>query len=132
MIEPEQTELLECVAGRFRALAEVSRLRLLLALRDGPRSVRELQERLGLAQAAVSKHLGVLRGAGLAACERRKNQMIYHVADGRVFELCTLVCDGVYRQIEAQQLLLPAAAMDGEGRKPKARREVAARGTARR
>ena len=110
MIGPEQTELLECVAGRFRALADVSRLRLLLVLREGPQSVTALQARLGLAQAVVSKHLAVLRGAGLAACVRRSNQMIYRVADEHVFDMCALVCDGVYRQIEAQQLLLPGRA----------------------
>jgi DNA-binding transcriptional ArsR family regulator len=115
MIGPEQTELLERVAERFKALADVSRLRLLLVLRAGPQSVGELQERLGLAQAAVSKHLSVLRGAGLAACQRRRNQMIYHVADRHVFDMCALVCDGVYRQIEAQQLLLPEGG--GKGRR---------------
>ena len=83
MIQPEQTGLLECVAGRFKALADVSRLRLLLALREGPRSVTALQGRLGLAQAAVSKHLGVLRGVGLVESSRHKNRVIYCVADER-------------------------------------------------
>jgi ArsR family transcriptional regulator len=106
MIQPEQTELLACVAGRFKALADVSRLRLLLVLREGPRNVHELTERLGMAQAGVSKHLGVLRAAGLATCLRAKNQMIYRVADQRVFDMCAMVCDGVYRQIQAQQSLL--------------------------
>ena len=110
MIQPEQTGLLECVAGRFKALADVSRLRLLLALREGPRSVTALQGRLGLAQAAVSKHLGVLRGVGLVESSRHKNRVIYCVADERVFDLCAVVCDGVYRQIQAQQsLLMPPA-----------------------
>jgi len=118
MIQPEQTELLACVAGRFKALADVSRLRLLLALRAGPRNVQELTRRLGMAQAGVSKHLAVLRGAGLAACQRAKNQMIYRVADERVFDLCALVCDGVYRQIQAQQSLLlpPVRRQAGRGK----------------
>jgi len=113
-MQPEQTELLACVAGRFKALADVSRLRLLLALREGPRSVHELTQRLGMAQAGVSKHLAVLRGAGLATCLRAKNQMIYRVADERVFDMCAVVCDGVYRQIQAQQsLLMPPAGRGG-------------------
>ncbi len=108
MVGPEQTELLECIAGRFKALSDASRLRLLLVLREGPQSVSALQERVGMAQAAVSKHLAVLRTTGLVACTRSKNQVIYRVADERVFSMCTLMCEGVYRQIQAQQLLLPA------------------------
>jgi len=110
MIDPEQTELLACVAGRFKALADVSRLRLLLVLRGGPQSVNALTQRLGMAQAGVSKHLGVLRGAGLVESSRLKNQIIYRVADERVFDMCAVVCDGVYRQIKTQQSLLPAMA----------------------
>jgi DNA-binding transcriptional ArsR family regulator len=110
MIQPEQTALLACVASRFKALSDVSRLRLLLVLRAGPQSVNALTQRLGIAQAGVSKHLAVLRGAGLVDSSRRKNQVIYHVADDRVFDLCAVVCDGVYRQIKTQQSLLTAPA----------------------
>ena len=106
MIDPEQTELLACVAGRFKALADVSRLRLLLVLRSGPQSVTALTQRLGIAQAGVSKHLGILRGAGLVESTRLKNQIIYRVTDERVFDMCAVVCDGVYRQIKTQQSLL--------------------------
>jgi ArsR family transcriptional regulator len=128
MIGPEQTELLECVAGRFKALADVSRLRLLLVLREGPQSVTALQERLGMAQAAVSKHLAVLRGAGLATSTRSKNQVIYRVADERVYAMCALVCEGVYRQIQAQQLLLPAEGGKGGRSRRGAARAGAVRG----
>ena len=113
MIDPGQTELLERIAGRFRALGDISRLRLLLALRTGPQSVTALTQRLAMAQAGVSKHLGVLRGAGLVESARQKNQIIYRVADERVFDMCAVVCDGIFKQIKSQQLLLaegPAAA----------------------
>ncbi len=112
MLQPEQTALLACVASRFQALADVSRLRLLLVLRAGPQNVNALTQRLGIAQAGVSKHLAVLRAAGLVASARLKNQVIYRVADDRVFDMCAVVCDGVYRQIQTQQSLLappPAA-----------------------
>jgi DNA-binding transcriptional ArsR family regulator len=102
VIEPEQVELLECVAGRFRALGEVARLRLLLVLRGGPRGVSELVERVGMGQAVVSKHLGVLKGAGLVECTREGNRVIYRIADERVFDMCALVCEGVARRARAQ------------------------------
>ena len=106
MLRMDQTELLECVAGRFRALADVSRLRLLLALKEGPASVNALTARMGIAQAGVSKHLAVLKAAGLVESSPHKNQVIYRIADERVFDLCAVVCDGVFKQLKAQQTLL--------------------------
>jgi len=49
----------------YSALAEPSRRRILDLLRDRDHSVNELVPRLGLSQPGVSKHLKVLRDAGL-------------------------------------------------------------------
>ena len=49
----------------YSALAEPSRRRILDLLRDGERSVGDLVARLDLGQPGVSKHLKVLREAGL-------------------------------------------------------------------
>jgi DNA-binding transcriptional ArsR family regulator len=49
----------------YAALAEPSRRQILDLLRDGERSVTELVARLNLSQPGVSKHLRVLREAGL-------------------------------------------------------------------
>ena len=49
----------------YAALAEPSRREILDLLRDGERSVNELVARLELSQPGVSKHLKVLREAGL-------------------------------------------------------------------
>jgi DNA-binding transcriptional ArsR family regulator len=49
----------------YAALAEPSRRQILDLLRDGERSVNDLVARLELSQPGVSKHLKVLREAGL-------------------------------------------------------------------
>jgi DNA-binding transcriptional ArsR family regulator len=49
----------------YSALAEPSRRQILDLLRGGERSVTDLVERLHLSQPGVSKHLKVLRDAGL-------------------------------------------------------------------
>ena len=51
----------------YTALAEPSRRRILDLLRDGERSVTDLVAHLDLSQPGVSKHLKVLREAGLVA-----------------------------------------------------------------
>ena len=53
-----------CVTA-FAALAEPSRRQILDLLRGGERSVGDLVDRVGLSQPGVSKHLKVLREAGL-------------------------------------------------------------------
>jgi DNA-binding transcriptional ArsR family regulator len=49
----------------YAALAEPQRRRILDLLRDGERTVNDLVEHLRLSQPGVSKHLKVLREAGL-------------------------------------------------------------------
>ncbi|HLM30979.1 MAG TPA: metalloregulator ArsR/SmtB family transcription factor [Solirubrobacterales bacterium] len=49
----------------FEVLAEPNRRRILDLLRDDERSVGDLVERIGISQPGVSKHLRVLREAGL-------------------------------------------------------------------
>lgn len=63
----------------FTAIAEPRRRQLLgaLARGDGERDVTWLVEELGWPQPQVSKHLGVLRDAGLVSVERRGRQRMY-------------------------------------------------------
>ncbi len=90
-------ELLARVAARFRALSDEARLRLLLRLRQGPATVGELVEVTGLSQPSVSKHLAVLREAGLISSQREGTQVVSRVRDESTFELCDIVCNGVRR-----------------------------------
>jgi DNA-binding transcriptional ArsR family regulator len=53
------------VATTFQVLAEPTRRRILDLLLERPRPVGELVEQLGLSQPGTSKHLKVLREAGL-------------------------------------------------------------------
>jgi DNA-binding transcriptional ArsR family regulator len=53
------------MASTFEVLAEPRRREILDLLRDGERLVGDLVDRLALTQPTVSKHLKVLRGAGL-------------------------------------------------------------------
>jgi DNA-binding transcriptional ArsR family regulator len=61
----------------FTALAEPNRLRIVDALRRGPRCVNDLGDRLRLNQPQVSKHLRVLKAAGLVEVEARAQQRVY-------------------------------------------------------
>ena len=61
----------------YAALAEPSRRQILDLLRSGERSVGELVARLRLTQPGVSKHLKVLREAGLVEVRPKGRQRWY-------------------------------------------------------
>ena len=64
-------------ATTFDVLAEPSRRRMLDLIRDRPRPVGELVELLGLSQPGVSKHLRVLREAGLVSVRPEAQRRVY-------------------------------------------------------
>jgi DNA-binding transcriptional ArsR family regulator len=103
--------LVELIAQRFRVIGEPMRIRLLDALRDGPRTINELTEALGASQQNVSKHVGVLAQAGIVAREKDGNRVRCSIADDTIFELCELVCGGLRQRVsELDQLLAGGAA----------------------
>jgi DNA-binding transcriptional ArsR family regulator len=68
-------------------LAEPTRLRILDVLLDGPRAVGELVEQLGVTQPATSKHLRVLRAAGLVHVHPDAQRRVYALRPEGLAEL---------------------------------------------
>ena len=71
----------------FTVLAEPTRRRILDRLRGAEGSVGELVDALAVAQPTVSKHLKVLRDAGLVSCRVAAQQRIYRVEPGPLRDL---------------------------------------------
>ena len=69
----------------FKALADPSRRDILRLLRDGPRTSGEIAVHFPTAWATISRHLAVLRDAGLILSERSGQQIIYEL-NTTVFE----------------------------------------------
>lgn len=63
----------------FAVLAEPTRREILDLLRDGERPVGDLVDRLAISQPAVSKHLRVLRDAGLVDVRADAQRRLYRV-----------------------------------------------------
>ena len=96
---------LELIASRFRALSEPVRLRLLNLLMQGESAVGQLVVAAGTGQANVSKHLAVLRNAGMVGVRKEGLNSIYFITDPVVIELCDMMCirlkDEMDRKAEA-------------------------------
>lgn len=63
----------------FTVLAEPHRREILDVLRDGEASVGELVGHLHLSQPAVSKHLRVLREAGMVVARAERQHRVYRI-----------------------------------------------------
>ncbi len=71
----------------LNAFAEPNRLRIVELLRNGPRSVGEIVDELGIRQPQVSKHLRVLSESGLVEVYPLANKRIYRLRPQPFIEL---------------------------------------------
>ncbi|WP_433428096.1 metalloregulator ArsR/SmtB family transcription factor [Nonomuraea sp. CA-141351] len=67
--------------GVFRALADPTRRQILEDLRDGELSAGQIASRFSISAPSISRHLGVLKGAGLVTERRDGNRILYTLAE---------------------------------------------------
>jgi len=96
----------------FAVLAEPSRRRILDLLRDGERSVGQLVADLRLSQPGVSKHLRVLREAGLVEVRADAQRRLYHLRPGPLAEVDAWI--EPYRHFWSARLDAFEAHLDGK------------------
>lgn len=93
-------EAMELVAHRFKLLGDPMRLRILHALQQGEKSVTQLVEETGASQPNISKHLSVLKNAGLVKRRQESNSAYFSIGAPFIFDLCNIVCDGISKELE--------------------------------
>lgn len=70
----------------FQALVSPYRREILRLLRRGSLSAGEIAEHFDISQPSISRHLDILRRAGLIDSQRRANQVIYSLNPATVEE----------------------------------------------
>ncbi|WP_294294321.1 metalloregulator ArsR/SmtB family transcription factor [uncultured Sphingomonas sp.] len=89
---PDEGALL---ADVFRLLGEPNRLRLVVACLDGPRTVGELTQKVGVSQSLVSQHLRLLRAGRLLKQRRQGRNVLYELPDCHIRTMLTNMMDHV-------------------------------------
>lgn len=97
----------------FAALAEPTRRHILDLLRDGERPVGSLVDELGISQPLVSKHLRVLRDAGLVEVRADAQRRMYRVRAEPLVEVDEWLAP--YRQMWARSLDRLGRHLEDEG-----------------
>jgi DNA-binding transcriptional ArsR family regulator len=85
-------------ASVFRALADPTRRQILLDLRDGELAAGEIAAKFPISGPSVSRHLAILRAAGLVTERRAANRIYYAVVTDclavSVGEFIASICPG--------------------------------------
>ena len=103
MSQQSKEEFYQLHAHLCKALAHPTRLLIIDELRDGPRSVSDLVDRIGLKQSNLSQHLGILRDQRLVIARREGQVVYYSLRDPRVtqaFDLLRQVLRSVLKEGE--------------------------------
>lgn len=100
----------------FRVLGHPARVRILELLREGEKSVGELQAGLQLDSSGTSQHLGVLRRQGVLESRREGTSVYYRVRDPRMFQLLEVARQILTSSLEATRALLTELSEGPPGR----------------
>jgi DNA-binding transcriptional ArsR family regulator len=92
--------------GFFRVLGHPARVRILELLRDGERSVGDLQAALSLDSSGTSQHLAALKRHGLLESRRERTSVFYRVRDARMFQLLEVAKEILTSSLADTQSLL--------------------------
>jgi ArsR family transcriptional regulator len=105
MSKQYDSELYKLKAALCKTFSNSKRLIIIEELRGGERSVGDLVQTLKIPQAAVSRHLAILRERGVVQPRRKGTNVYYRLTDPKICEACDLVHDILLRQIEKSRQL---------------------------
>lgn len=89
---------LEKVVEYHKALADPTRIRLLILLADGECNGQSLAEKLGVTPATVTHHASKLREAGLIHERRDKNTLFFSLHHAFIRDYASATADLIYRK----------------------------------
>ncbi|GAA0276926.1 metalloregulator ArsR/SmtB family transcription factor [Cryptosporangium japonicum] len=91
----------------WEALADPVRREILTVLREGGATAGSIASRFAISRPAVSRHLRVLREAGLASSEARGQERVYHLVGAPLTEV-----DAWLRRVTPARRPSPAERLD--------------------
>ena len=87
------TERLSAVAFVVKSLSDENRLRILLTLSNGKKTVSRIVDEVNLSQSLVSHHLKELRRSLVVRVERKGLFVFYEIVDIRVIEVIQILAE---------------------------------------
>jgi len=107
-METQEKERLRLKADVFKAMGHPLRLGIIEYLRDGEQCVCDIVAHVGTDMSNVSKHLSVLRRAGIVADRRDGLKMMYSLTMPCAIDFARCVEGVVLRRLEDQRSVMIA------------------------
>ena len=101
-----ERSIFDIQADFCRAMGNATRLQILHILRERPMTVSEIMAKLELNQSMISRQLSVLRSVNVVVGERHGNEMIYHLTNKKIGEVCDLVRTVLMEEMHKQTDIL--------------------------
>ncbi len=89
----------------FEALGDSNRREILRLLSDGDKPVQEIADAMPISRPAVSRHLRLLKSAGMVAEQAQGTRRIYHLQE-QGLEAVQAYLEGVWGEVAARFRLL--------------------------
>ena len=93
-------------ADFLKSLAHPSRLAIIEYLKNREAPVGEMVQELGIEQSGLSKHLAVLRQAGILASRQEKANVYYSVKDKDIFSVLRPIAEILRKKLKESEGLL--------------------------
>ena len=77
----------------FKVVDNETRVKLVLCISHGEKTVTQLIQNCGLSQSAVSQHLQKLRASGVLLDRKEGREVYYSVRDKKVLEICQKIVE---------------------------------------
>jgi ArsR family transcriptional regulator, zinc-responsive transcriptional repressor len=97
-------ERLKSVAFLAKVLSDVNRLRILLFISNGRKSVSKIVEELALSQPLVSHHLKELKRSLLVKVEREGPFVYYELSDDRILSIVQTLGEIAYDLLKSRKI----------------------------
>lgn len=98
----------------MKALSDPNRVRIIKILAQKELCVCELQNLLELAQSTVSKHLNVLKQAGLVDYNKKGSWIIYHLTEGEESDYAKVMLDNISGWLSDDQMVIEMVSRLGQ------------------
>lgn len=96
----------ETQAQIMKALSHPTRLFIVHELANGEKCVCELTDMVGADTSTISKHLSIMKNAGIVDCQKRGTSIYYFLKMKCVLNFFTCVNEVLKKRVESQMALL--------------------------
>ncbi|MBN1982906.1 MAG: winged helix-turn-helix transcriptional regulator [Chitinivibrionales bacterium] len=96
----------DALATVFKAIAHPSRLRIIEELSKNRRCVGELTTMIGADTSTISKHLTILRSAGIVDSVKNRNQMLYYLKVPCILNFIGCIESVIENRVKEQMTIL--------------------------